>query len=221
MYSWRSAFHRDSRREKTGLWGFRPGLTQADLYSHRSRLELSISDLWRRGIVLSLWGKQRRWSAMQLLHSWSASLFSHRQNPVFLRRGSFLNGGFEHFQHFLLNNSVKKDCIMPPTYVVAISKCTFTIIKPCDNVQENRMRQNKAAIGYVFFFQYLSLIKDRSFIHLSKKGVLQYVTFEPPHGKTNNLHMRKQRRRSASRLLSAKLISAFVFATRIVQFLSS
>ena len=25
------------------------------------------------------------------------------------------------------------------------------------------------------------------------------VTFEPPHGKTNNLHMRKQRRRSASR----------------------
>ena len=37
---------------------------------------------------------------------------------------------------------------------------------------------------------------------------------EPPHGKTNNLHMRKQRRRSASRL-----ISAFVFATRIVQFL--
>ena len=25
-------------------------------------------------------------------------------------------------------------------------------------------------------------------------------TMEPPHGKTNNLHMRKQRRRSASRL---------------------
>ena len=38
------------------------------------------------------------------------------------------------------------------------------------------------------------------------------VTFEPPHGKTNNLHWRKQRRRS-------KLISAFVFATRIVQLL--
>ena len=31
------------------------------------------------------------------------------------------------------------------------------------------------------------------------------ITFEPPHGKTNNLHIRKQ----------AKLISAFVFATRI------
>ena len=39
-------------------------------------------------------------------------------------------------------------------------------------------------------------------------------TFEPPHKKTNNLHVRKQRRRSA-----AKLISAFVVATRIVQFL--
>ena len=36
---------------------------------------------------------------------------------------------------------------------------------------------------------------------------------EPPHEKTNNLHMRKQRRRSASR------ISAFDFATRIVHFL--
>ena len=36
---------------------------------------------------------------------------------------------------------------------------------------------------------------------------------EPPHKKTSILHMRKQRRRTA------KLISAFVFATRIVQFL--
>ena len=40
-------------------------------------------------------------------------------------------------------------------------------------------------------------------------------SYEPPHGKTNNLHRRKQRRRSASR----KLISTFVFATRIVKFL--
>ena len=51
---------------------------------------------------------------------------------------------------------------------------------------------------------------------------------EPPHGKTNNLHRRKQRRRSASRLhreadhrlaVTAKLIIAFVFATPTVQFL--
>ena len=37
--------------------------------------------------------------------------------------------------------------------------------------------------------------------------------YERHHEKTNNLHMRKQRRTSAS------LISAFVFATRIIQFL--
>ena len=40
------------------------------------------------------------------------------------------------------------------------------------------------------------------------------ISYEPPRGKTNNLHRRKQRRRSASQ----KLIS-LVFATRIVQFL--
>ena len=28
---------------------------------------------------------------------------------------------------------------------------------------------------------------------------LSHKSFEPPHGKTNNLHRRKQRRRSASR----------------------
>ena len=30
---------REPRREKIGLRGFRPGLTQTDLYSHRSRIE--------------------------------------------------------------------------------------------------------------------------------------------------------------------------------------
>ena len=29
----------EPRREKTGLRGFRPGLTQTDLYGHRSKLE--------------------------------------------------------------------------------------------------------------------------------------------------------------------------------------
>ena len=29
----------EPRREKTGFRGFRPGLTQTDLYCHRSRLE--------------------------------------------------------------------------------------------------------------------------------------------------------------------------------------
>ena len=41
-------------------------------------------------------------------------------------------------------------------------------------------------------------------------------TFEPPHEKTNNMHIQNQRRRSAQ---NAKLISAFVFATRRLQFL--
>ena len=46
------------------------------------------------------------------------------------------------------------------------------------------------------------------------------MVFEPSHEKTNNLHRRKQRRRSASRLaVTAKLISAFFFPTRIVHFL--
>ena len=30
-------------------------------------------------------------------------------------------------------------------------------------------------------------------------NVKSEIRFEPPHGKTNNLHMQKQRRRSASR----------------------
>ena len=34
--------------------GFRLGVTQTDLYSHRSRLELEISDLGRIEIVLSV-----------------------------------------------------------------------------------------------------------------------------------------------------------------------
>ena len=43
------------------------------------------------------------------------------------------------------------------------------------------------------------------------KDILQLSSNEPCHEKTGFLHMRKQRRRSASR--TAKLISAFVFAT--------
>ena len=46
--------------------------------------------------------------------------------------------------------------------------------------------------------------------------LLKHLNNESPHEKTNNLHMRKQRRRSAS---TEKLISAFVFATRIVHIL--
>ena len=46
------------------------------------------------------------------------------------------------------------------------------------------------------------------------------VRNEPVREKTNNLHGRKQRRRSASSFaVTAKLISAFVFTTWIVQYL--
>ena len=43
------------------------------------------------------------------------------------------------------------------------------------------------------------------------------LTSEPPHGKTNNLHNAKTKTQ-ISFAVTAKLISAFVFATRIVQF---
>ena len=52
--------------------------------------------------------------------------------------------------------------------------------------------------------------------------LVKLVVIEPHREKTGFLPRRKQRRRSASRLrfaVTAKLISAFVFATRIVQFL--
>ena len=44
------------------------------------------------------------------------------------------------------------------------------------------------------------------------------MLYEPPHGKTNNLHRRKQKTR-ISFAVTAKLISVFVFATRILQFI--
>ena len=39
----------------------------------------------------------------------------------------------------------------------------------------------------------------RNFILVPLKMEVDLLINEPPHGKTNNLHMRKQRRRSASR----------------------
>ena len=36
-------------------------------------------------------------------------------------------------------------------------------------------------------------------INNMKEQIQEVSTYEPPHGKTNNLHRRKQRRRSASR----------------------
>ena len=36
-------------------------------------------------------------------------------------------------------------------------------------------------------------------VHLASGGTFSPITYEPQRGKTNNLHRRKQRRRSASR----------------------
>ena len=46
-------------------------------------------------------------------------------------------------------------------------------------------------------YQYFYLIQGNK--EYSSNYILHPITYEPPHGKTNNLHMRKQRRRSASR----------------------
>ena len=60
---------------------------------------------------------------------------------------------------------------------------------------------------------------DGRLLEATLYGIIQELisieTFEPHREKTGFLPMRKQRRRSAA--VTAKLISAFVFATRIVQ----
>ena len=55
----------------------------------------------------------------------------------------------------------------------------------------------------------INTFRSRPIKNVHQKGQPRFSQNEPPHGKTINLHVRKQRRRSA------KLISAFVFATRI------
>ena len=51
-------------------------------------------------------------------------------------------------------------------------------------------------------FQCTALLRSlhvyMTFLHLKLEHVISY-RYEPPHGKTKNLHRRKQRRRSASR----------------------
>ena len=55
-------------------------------------------------------------------------------------------------------------------------------------------------------------------VFFSSKLWNQLKTFEPVHEKTNNLHYAKTKTQ-ISFAVTAKLISAFVFATRIVHFL--
>ena len=53
-------------------------------------------------------------------------------------------------------------------------------------------------------------------MHEKKREYKKVLTYEPRHEKTGFLHMRKQRRRSVC-AVTAQLISAFGFATLIVQ----
>ena len=74
----------EPRREKTGLRvsdqvQHKPGCTVSE-----AGQKLEISDIRRRGNILSVLRKQRRWSASRLPRSWSAPLFSHRQKSGFL-----------------------------------------------------------------------------------------------------------------------------------------
>ena len=44
----------EPRHEKTCLWGFQPGPTQTEQYSHKRWLEAGNLDLGSRGIILSM-----------------------------------------------------------------------------------------------------------------------------------------------------------------------
>ena len=56
-------------------------------------------------------------------------------------------------------------------------------------------------------------------VAISKRLFIKQLIFELPHGKTNNLHRRAKTKAQISFAVTAKQISAFVFATLIVQFL--
>ena len=80
-YKWAPAWENQQCR-------FWQGLTQTMLYSYWRWLEAWNLYLGRRGILLPKYRKQRRWSALWLSRSWSASLFSHMQKHcVFSRCG--------------------------------------------------------------------------------------------------------------------------------------
>ena len=69
----------------------------------------------------------------------------------------------------------------------------------CQDIDTGHFR----VILFIFLFLVGSPFTNRIFTHHIQYTIyiIKYIItlFEPPHGKTNNLHMRKQRRRSASR----------------------
>ena len=101
VFSWKSLFWVTTLSNESsplGLWWKhmslvvrKPVFGVSDQVRHKpgcaatgDGLSFEISDLWSRGIVLSMLRKQWRWSAAQILCSWSASLFLHMQKAGFL-----------------------------------------------------------------------------------------------------------------------------------------
>ena len=72
--------------------------------------------------------------------------------------------------------------------------------------------------SFEHIFQHISRSENQQYLIRASYLEIYQVINEPPHGKTNNLHRRKTKTQ-ISFAVTAKLISAFVFATRIVQFL--
>ena len=113
------------------------------------------------------------------------------------------------------------DCFWPLSNIRANSTCRPCLLAPWI-VQYFFFLNPAVQASSHFLWLYRPFYLRQCRKHHQRPNFSHQPLFEPPHGKTNNLHRRKQRRRSASRpgfTVTAKLISAFVFATRIVQFL--
>ena len=100
----------EPRHEKTGLRGFRPGLTQTDLYSHRSRIEAgNFGFNKKRNCTIHVTKTKALISFAVTAKLICAFVFRICNNPVFSRRGSYvfqLCGSTDFIwrkMHFLLN----------------------------------------------------------------------------------------------------------------------
>ena len=92
------------------------------------------------------------------------------------------------------------------------------ILDPCLRDQAEHFYLYPRVISQVCIYVYGDLSTSISYTASISNLTNLKMTNKPPHGKTNNLHRRKTKTQ-ISFAVTAKLISAFVFATRIVQFL--
>ena len=70
---------------------------------------------------------------------------------------------------------------------------------------------------FTYIIKIANYLQDIDITHYCRSHIRGSINNEPPHEKTNNMHMRKRRRRF---VVTVKLISTFVFATRLVEFLN-